>query len=36
MCAKDGDPNPLIKVTGGRLEFPVLLNRLDGPLELLT
>lgn len=36
MCAKTGDRNRVIKATGGRLEFPILINRLDGPFELLT
>ena len=33
---KNGDRNRVIKATGGRLEFPILINRLDGPFELLT
>ena len=36
MCVKDGDRSRVTKATCDRLKFPVLLNRLDGPFELLT
>ena len=35
-CVENGDRNQGIKALGGKLEFPVLINRLDGPFELLT